>query len=77
MLDLCSNFETKPKPMKRILITFEMIWKMKHLSMLVIICIIGMNSSLTGQNKIVSTYQNPVIPGDFPDPSVIRVGNMY
>ena len=28
-------------------------------------------------NQPVQTYRNPVIPGDFPDPSVIRVGNMY
>jgi beta-xylosidase len=25
-------------------------------------------------NRIVLTYQNPVYPGDFPDPSIIRVG---
>jgi len=24
-----------------------------------------------------NTYQNPVIPGDFPDPSVIRVDDTY
>ncbi len=29
----------------------------------------------TGMEK--SVYTNPVIPGDIPDPTVIRVGNMY
>ena len=24
-----------------------------------------------------NTYRNPVIPGDIPDPTVIRVGKMY
>ncbi|GAB3995925.1 family 43 glycosylhydrolase [Spirosoma daeguense] len=29
------------------------------------------------QNKPVTTYQNPVIAGDFADPSIIRVGTTY
>ena len=33
--------------------------------------------NLSGQNKQAATYQNPVIPGDFPDPTIIRVGKMY
>ena len=28
-------------------------------------------------NRAAETYQNPVVPGDFPDPSVIRVGKEY
>jgi xylan 1,4-beta-xylosidase len=33
-------------------------------------------SSASGQGPI-ATYRNPVIPGDFADPSVIRVGDTY
>lgn len=36
--------------------------------------------SFTSCNKVNQekfTYTNPVIPGDFPDPSIIRVGEMY
>jgi beta-xylosidase len=29
------------------------------------------------EEKAIGIYHNPVIPGDFPDPTVIRVGNMY
>ena len=29
------------------------------------------------EEKAVGFYHNPVIPGDFPDPTVLRVGNMY
>src|ERR1700748_886940 len=28
-------------------------------------------------DSLKSTYANPVVPGDFPDPSVIRVGDTY
>ncbi|MFO7669468.1 MAG: family 43 glycosylhydrolase [Bacteroidales bacterium] len=29
------------------------------------------------QNEVVSIYSNPVIPGEIPDPSIIRVGETY
>jgi beta-xylosidase len=32
---------------------------------------------LSSQNSSIITYRNPVIPGDFPDPTVIRVGEDY
>jgi len=32
---------------------------------------------LSSQNSTVLTYRNPVISGDFPDPSIIRVGEDY
>jgi beta-xylosidase len=44
---------------------------------LLLICLFGITISVSGQNKITTTYRNPVIPGDIPDPTVIRVGNMY
>lgn len=34
-------------------------------------------SLLFAQNNIEQTYRNPVISGDFPDPTVIRVGDDY
>ena len=45
--------------------------------LLILIFFAGMNFSLSGQSKQTATYRNPVIPGDIPDPTVIRVGNMY
>jgi beta-xylosidase len=36
----------------------------------------GQEASGQGQGPI-TTYRNPVIPGDFADPSVIRVGDIY
>jgi beta-xylosidase len=29
------------------------------------------------QSDTTAVYHNPVIPGDFPDPTIIRVGNTY
>jgi beta-xylosidase len=29
------------------------------------------------KERVAGIYLNPVIPGDFPDPTIIRVGNMY
>lgn len=63
--------------MSRITNTIAMIRKAGRIGLLVLVCLAGVNSSLTGQNQQVATYQNPVIPGDIPDPSVIRVGEMY
>jgi len=57
--------------------TVEMIRNAGRICLLVLTCLAGANSSLSGQNPSGATYQNPVIPGDIPDPSVIRVGNMY
>lgn len=34
-------------------------------------------SSLFASNKVPETFNNPVIPGFFPDPSVVRVGSDY
>ena len=37
-------------------------------------------TEVAAENKevtTVATYQNPVIPGDFADPSIIRVGDLY
>jgi xylan 1,4-beta-xylosidase len=36
----------------------------------------SVSASVSGQGPI-ATYRNPVIPGDFADPSVIRVGDTY
>src|SRR5687767_11644532 len=33
--------------------------------------------SMTCSSASAATYKNPVLAGDFPDPSVIRVGNEY
>ncbi len=33
--------------------------------------------SCRSQNEIVSSYSNPVIPGEIPDPSIIRAGETY
>jgi beta-xylosidase len=33
--------------------------------------------SCHSQNEVVNIYSNPVIPGEFPDPSIIRVGETY
>jgi len=49
----------------------------KQFLLIIFIFLSGLNFSLSGQNKQVATYRNPVIPGDFPDPTVIRVGKMY
>ncbi len=45
--------------------------------LLAAVCLFGYSTILSAQNNPVATYRNPVIPGDIPDPSVIRVGNMY
>ena len=34
-------------------------------------------TALTRTAPAQTTYQNPVIAGDHPDPSIIRVGNDY
>lgn len=41
------------------------------------ICVFGIAISVSAQDKSTNTYYNPVIPGDIPDPTVIRVGEMY
>ena len=55
-------------------ITIDRIRKIGHIGLLIFFCF---TSLLSGQNRVVQTYYNPVIPGDFPDPTVIRVGNTY
>jgi len=44
---------------------------------ILILCFVGMVNSASGQSKAAGMYKNPVIPGDIPDPTVIRVGNVY
>lgn len=63
--------------MSRKSITLEMIRNAGRIIFLVLACLAGVNISLSGQNQNVASYQNPVIPGDIPDPTVIRVGKMY
>lgn len=50
---------------------------MRPFNQLFLWCILFIGLPFAGQSQTRGTYQNPVIPGDFPDPSVIRVGNMY
>ena len=52
-------------------------WNFCKAGMLVLSGLLSSASILLGQSKPVATYHNPVIPGDIPDPTVIRVGNMY
>jgi len=42
---------------------------------LALFCLLFIKSN--GQKGNRNTYSNPVIPGDIPDPSIIRVGNIY
>jgi len=37
----------------------------------------GLAEKMNSQAKIVNTYRNPIIAGNLPDPSVIRVGENY
>jgi beta-xylosidase len=37
----------------------------------------SLKSQITKADTIKSGYANPIIPGDYPDPSVIHVGNTY
>ncbi|QNF35138.1 family 43 glycosylhydrolase [Adhaeribacter swui] len=48
---------------------------MKHYLICLILSFVCLNS--IAQSKTPGMYQNPVIAGDFADPSVIRVGNTY
>ncbi|HEY3388891.1 MAG TPA: glycoside hydrolase family 43 protein, partial [Prolixibacteraceae bacterium] len=50
---------------------------MKKNSLLILLWIILLNSPSYGQSQTSGNYRNPVIPGDFPDPTVIRIGKMY
>ena len=45
--------------------------------LLCIIVLASCGSQKSKQSTHTNTYANPVIPGDFPDPTVIRVGDMY
>jgi beta-xylosidase len=42
-----------------------------------LLCLQGLAQSVRKPAGVRSTYQNPVIAGDFADPSVIRVGDTY
>ncbi len=50
---------------------------MKKSSFLVLLWIVLLSLPSSGQSQTSGNYRNPVIPGDFPDPTVIRVGKMY
>jgi xylan 1,4-beta-xylosidase len=43
----------------------------------VVLALCGAGFETTGQEPPVPTYRNPVIAGDFADPSIIRVGDTY
>ena len=48
------------------------------LSLLLCISVLAScGSQKSKQNSQINTYTNPVIPGDFPDPSIIKVGDRY
>lgn len=54
------------------------ILKILILSFIGLYCFSACNhQSNTKTTNSVETYRNPVIPGDFPDPTVIRVGETY
>jgi len=50
---------------------------MKKNAFLIVLCGILLNLISFGQNQTSGNYRNPIIARDIPDPSVIRVGNMY
>lgn len=50
---------------------------MKRLRFLLFVWIVLVSLPAFCKDRNLGTYQNPVIPGDFPDPSVIRAGKMY
>lgn len=50
---------------------------MKKTVLLIVAFIVGTVASCTLRPAAPQTYHNPVLPGDFPDPSVIRVGREY
>jgi beta-xylosidase len=52
-------------------------WNFCKAGLLALGCLLSAAPILSGQNKPTATYHNPVIPGDIPDPTVIRVGEMY
>jgi len=37
----------------------------------------GVNKQTTSKNFAIQTYTNPVLGGDYPDPSILRVGNDF
>jgi xylan 1,4-beta-xylosidase len=49
--------------------------KIKY-SILFILLILGLGF-IQGQNPFVTTYMNPIIPGDHPDPTLTKVGNDF
>lgn len=44
---------------------------------LILICCLSCGQKHTPPAGVVETYRNPVIAGDFPDPTVIRAGDTY
>lgn len=51
--------------------------KIKHVFVLLIGVFLLMSCALEQKEKETIVYRNPVIKGDFPDPTIIRVGDMY
>jgi len=50
---------------------------LKQLASLILFCFVLFCLPFSGHGQSPAHYRNPVIPGDFPDPTVIRVGKMY
>ena len=72
------NTHAKQKTMKKMTInTVSRFRNFCNAGLLMTGCLLGVSQILSGQNTATATYQNPVIPGDIPDPTVIRVGEMY
>ncbi|HZL12159.1 MAG TPA: family 43 glycosylhydrolase [Prolixibacteraceae bacterium] len=50
---------------------------MKQFNFLLLCAVMLLSLPSLGQKHSSATYQNPVIAGDFPDPTIIRVGEIY
>lgn len=49
----------------------------RFLKELILICFISMSDFTFAQNPSFSTFMNPVIPGDHPDPTLTRIGKDF
>jgi len=52
-------------------------WKLLLILLPLLLVLTGKTFAQKSNAAVVSTYKNPVIPGDFADPSVILVGDTY
>jgi len=50
---------------------------MRRLKFHVLLWIVLISFPSYGQNQLTGKYKNPVIPHNFPDPTVIRADDMY